>query len=517
MSNPGTAAAGCGLKVALERLGERVGSCRRSSPSSSVGYVSTHTTRPERSRSAASVTTSPPIEWPTRTTRSTASASTAMWMCHRRRPALSTRRAHRSPWLVVTTEMAGGERPHPALARAGSPRPAVDEDDGRRNRRRRTGSRYRRARWPCGSSASMGGRHSARSRLSRTRCRGPRPLERDQPVVLGVAVDAADDRLVTGLGHVVQEPAGDAPRLGQADARARPPRADARHRTRGRPTCTPRRSRRAPTGPRRRWRPRHPADGAAERPDREHAPCPAASSATWSTRARRAGPSRTHSWCRSGGPRPWPRRRRAARPSVEAPRQRLAERQQRRHARSSPRAHPGQRQDRHRLADHRLRDAVGCLGLANHHRREEVVRRGRRELGGTRDCDVAGARREVRLTRADRDQVECCYDAELWGRPRHRPRTAPVLVGADRTCRPSAETSSTARRQSMAGRACAGGARMPAAERQAGDPRVRDVPLLHARPTACAASSSSPQDRAAVASRDPPLGSTSRRPSPRGR
>ena len=41
----------------------------------------------------------------------------------------------------------------------------------------------------------------------------PGPLERDQPVVLGVAVDAPDDRLVAGLGHVVDVAAGDAPRL----------------------------------------------------------------------------------------------------------------------------------------------------------------------------------------------------------------------------------------------------------------------------------------------------------------
>src|SRR6185369_13265268 len=99
--------------------------------------------------------------------------------------------------------------------------------------------------------------------------RVPGPLERDQPVVLGVAVDAANDHLVAGLGHVVHIATGDAPRLGQVDARA-PPRAVrvvetgvVPHRLR----ADPERRRPAREGGRVLG---YPADGAPERPDREH-------------------------------------------------------------------------------------------------------------------------------------------------------------------------------------------------------------------------------------------------------
>ena len=102
------------------------------------------------------------------------------------------------------------------------------------------------------------------------------------------------------------------------------------------------------------------------------------------------------------------------------------------------------------------------------------------------DGERAVVRMEVELERGD--------DAEVWPGAAHRPEQVRVLVASARTRRPSAVTSSTARRLSIVKPCLRCSRPMPPPSVRPPTPVCETTPTGQTSPCACAATSSSPSN-----------------------
>ena len=411
-------------------------------------------------------------------------------------------------------------------------RPAVDEHERRRPCARRRVPELDAVgrRSPPGSSHGLGPDVLVQAEHV---VRVPGPLERDQPVVLRVAVDAPDDGLVAGLGHVVDVAAGDALRLGEVDGRARPTRG-ARRRRPGRPTSTRRRSRTAPTGRRTPSRPRAPGRWRRRRPRSRTTSSPGGEPATWSTNAStsssgravhepalrvdRGGPSRSDSsfaCCDS-------RYGSARRPPVSGG----PEREQRGERPLGVRLGPAKAMLRRRSARRRHGRArssdASAWPMISDAKRRPAPRANSRKAAKTSRARVGRVHEQAaRDRRADRREVELegGDDPEVRAGAAHAPEQVRRARRRWRgRARPSAVTSSTAPQAVDRQPELALEAAHAAAQRQARDARVRDGAGGAREADRLGRVVELAEQRAAVHAGDPPLGiDASRRASARGR